>query len=47
MEYLSEYISQIKVPSINDNIYSEECVFSFDTPVSFCNSKKSLFTASE
>lgn len=42
MEYLSEYISQIKVPSAHDNIYSEECVFSYDTPVNLC--KLFLFT---
>lgn len=46
MDILSSCLHQIKVPSVNDNIYSEECVFSFDTPVSevkklsrfrFCN----------
>lgn len=33
MEVLSEKLGQIKVPTANDNIYSEECVFSYDTPV--------------
>lgn len=35
MDILSNYLNQIKVPSRNDNIYSEECVFSFDTPVKY------------
>ncbi|KAG5683961.1 hypothetical protein PVAND_013216 [Polypedilum vanderplanki] len=34
MEILNEFIHQIKVPTANDNIFSEECVFSFDTPES-------------
>ena len=33
MEILNPLIQQVKIPSANDNIYSEECVFSFDTPV--------------
>lgn len=33
MEILNEFVRQIKVPTANDNIYSEECVFSYDTPV--------------
>lgn len=34
MDILAGSISQIKVPSAADNIYSEECVYSYDTPVS-------------
>lgn len=37
MDILVKNLHQIKVPSPNDNIYSEECVFSFDTPVIFAN----------
>lgn len=33
MEILAEKLGQIKIPTSSDNIYSEECVFSFDTPV--------------
>lgn len=33
MEILKEYLQQIKVPTANDNIYSEECIYSYDTPV--------------
>jgi ubiquitin carboxyl-terminal hydrolase 5/13 len=33
MEILASFESQVKVPTANDNIYSEECVFSFDNPV--------------
>jgi len=33
MEILNENLKQIKVPTSSDNIYSEECVFSYDTPV--------------
>lgn len=33
MEILAENLKQIKVPTSSDNIYSEECVFSYDTPV--------------
>lgn len=51
MDILASFLNQIKVPSANDNIYSEECVFSFDTPVklanyfhkNFANLKKKLF----
>ncbi|XP_070502099.1 ubiquitin carboxyl-terminal hydrolase 5 [Chironomus tepperi] len=34
MEILNENLKQIKIPTSNDNIYSEECVFSYDTPES-------------
>ena len=37
MELLSNYINQIKVPSQFDNVFSEECVFSYDSPVSWFN----------
>lgn len=33
MDILVENLKQIKVPTSSDNIYSEECVFSYDTPV--------------
>lgn len=34
MDILNKYLSTIRVPTINDNIYNEECVYSFDSPVS-------------
>lgn len=34
MEVLQKYLGQIKVPCANDNVYKEECVFSFDNPES-------------
>lgn len=34
MDILAGSVSHIKVPSAADNIYSEECVYSYDTPVS-------------
>ena len=34
MDLLTNYINQIKVPSQFDNVFSEECVFSYDSPVS-------------
>ena len=33
MDFLASCVQQVKVPSQNDNIYNEECVFSFDNPV--------------
>ena len=33
MEQLAQYINQIQVPRAHDNIYNEECVYSYDTPV--------------
>lgn len=38
MELLTNYVNQIKVPSQFDNVFSEECVFSYDSPVSFVSS---------
>ncbi|CAO1382523.1 unnamed protein product [Diamesa serratosioi] len=32
MELLTNYVNQIKVPSQFDNVFSEECVFSYDSP---------------
>lgn len=31
---ISEHLKRISVPRSGDKIYKEECVFSFDTPVS-------------
>jgi Variant UBP zinc finger len=36
MEVFTNVLDQVKVPTANDNIYSEECVFSYDTPVRKC-----------
>lgn len=35
MEALQKLLGQIKVPCANDNVYKEECVYSFDNPVRF------------
>lgn len=35
MDQLSAHLKAIRVPSQRDNVYKEECVYSFDTPVSF------------
>lgn len=40
MEVFTNVLDQVKVPTANDNIYNEECVFSFDTPV---NNVKNYF----
>ncbi|XP_058466029.1 ubiquitin carboxyl-terminal hydrolase 5 [Malaya genurostris] len=34
MELLQKQINQIKIPCANDNVYKEECVYSFDSPES-------------
>lgn len=34
MEELSNYLTKVKVPRPNDKVYKDECVLSFDTPVS-------------
>ncbi|XP_055600929.1 ubiquitin carboxyl-terminal hydrolase 5 [Uranotaenia lowii] len=34
MELLQKQLGQIKVPCANDNVYKEECVYSFDNPES-------------
>lgn len=33
MDILNKYLGTIRVPTNNDNIYNEECVYSFDSPV--------------
>lgn len=33
MDILNKYLSTIRVPTNNDSIYNEECVYSFDSPV--------------
>lgn len=35
MEELSQHLKKIKVPERSDKVYKDECVYSFDTPVSF------------
>lgn len=34
MEELRQHLKQIRVPNQNDKVYKDECVFSFDNPVS-------------
>lgn len=34
MESLSGHLKSIKVPCAQDNVYKDECVYSYDTPVS-------------
>ena len=34
MQELEKHIKTVKVPKIGDKIYKDECVWSFDTPVS-------------
>lgn len=34
MEELSQHLKNIKVPEVTDKVYKDECVYSFDTPVS-------------
>lgn len=33
MEVLSGHLKNIRVPCGNDNVYKDECVYSYDTPV--------------
>lgn len=33
MEVLSGHLKNIKVPCGQDNVYKDECVYSYDTPV--------------
>lgn len=33
MDMFSKLLAQINVPCANDNVYKEECVYSFDNPV--------------
>lgn len=37
MENLSKYLTQIRVPDNQSHVYKDECVYSYDTPVSFYN----------
>lgn len=34
MEVLSGHLKNIRVPCGQDNVYKDECVYSYDTPVS-------------
>lgn len=34
MEVLSAHLKNIRVPCGQDNVYKDECVYSYDTPVS-------------
>jgi len=34
VEILDSQLKQIRVPSERDSVYKDECIFSFDTPVS-------------
>jgi ubiquitin carboxyl-terminal hydrolase 5/13 len=43
MEVFTNVLDQVKVPTANDNIYSEECVFSFDNPVRKCKKLFAIF----
>lgn len=33
MEVLSAHLKNIRVPCAQDNVYKDECVYSYDTPV--------------
>lgn len=37
-ELLQPHLSKIRIPGPSDRIYKDECVFSFDTPVSVTRS---------
>lgn len=49
MEVLSAHLKNIRVPCGTDNVYKDECVYSYDTPVSgffswvLFNQTKSIF----
>lgn len=34
MAEITQYLNKIKIPQPGDKIYKDECVFSYDTPVS-------------
>lgn len=34
MDLLNQHLSKIRVPGPNDKVYKDECMFSFDNPVS-------------
>lgn len=37
MDLLTPHLSKIRIPTANDKLYKDECVFSFDNPVNnFC-----------
>ncbi|XP_052861372.1 ubiquitin carboxyl-terminal hydrolase 5 [Anopheles cruzii] len=44
METLQKHLAQVKVPCASDNVYKEECVYSFDTPESATGLYVSLAT---
>lgn len=35
MDLLEKELKNIRMPSRTDNVYKEECVYSYDTPVSY------------
>lgn len=35
MDRLKNYLTTIQIAKHNDNVYKDECVYSYDTPVSF------------
>lgn len=39
MELLQPHFGQIAIPTANSKVYKDECVYSFDTPVSFMHFK--------
>lgn len=41
MDSLSTHLKNIRVPCRQDNVYKDECVYSYDTPVSI--SARNLF----
>lgn len=34
MDLFQPHLSKVRVPSTYDSVYKDECVYSFDTPVS-------------
>uniref|UniRef100_A0A6P7GJM9 Ubiquitin carboxyl-terminal hydrolase 13-like n=1 Tax=Diabrotica virgifera virgifera TaxID=50390 RepID=A0A6P7GJM9_DIAVI len=34
MDILTSHLSKVKVPTVNDKVYKDECVYSFDNPES-------------
>lgn len=35
MELLKQHLNEIQIPTAHTKVYKDECVFSFDNPVSY------------